>query len=216
MAISTYAELQTAVSNWTTRSDLTDRIPEFISLAEADINTELDLRTIESDQTLSLLAAARTVAVPAGFRESLNLWPVWTEGRGEPLRRVMPELLITSTATGFPSMWCVDGTNVAFDRPADQAYSFTLRMRGGIALSDSATTNLVLTNYPNVYLFGALKEAFAYLDDDPNVAKFEAKYADALAKAKQKEGRDKGRVTLSTEPGGLTIRRHGYSIYRDG
>ena len=38
MAIGTYAELQTAVANWLDRDDLTDRIPEFIALAEAKMN----------------------------------------------------------------------------------------------------------------------------------------------------------------------------------
>ena len=35
MAITTFSELKTAVANWLDRSDLTDRIPEFIALAEA-------------------------------------------------------------------------------------------------------------------------------------------------------------------------------------
>ena len=35
MAITTYAELKTAISNWLDRTDLDDRIPEFIALAEA-------------------------------------------------------------------------------------------------------------------------------------------------------------------------------------
>jgi len=34
MAISTYSELKTAVANWLDRSDLTDVIPDFITLAE--------------------------------------------------------------------------------------------------------------------------------------------------------------------------------------
>ena len=38
MAITTYAELQTATANWLDRSDMTDRIPEFIELAEANFN----------------------------------------------------------------------------------------------------------------------------------------------------------------------------------
>ena len=44
MAISTKAELHTAVANWLNRSDLTDRIPEFISLAEAGFNRNLRVR----------------------------------------------------------------------------------------------------------------------------------------------------------------------------
>ena len=38
MTISTYAELKTAITNWTDRQDLTDaRLSEFIALAEARI-----------------------------------------------------------------------------------------------------------------------------------------------------------------------------------
>lgn len=216
MAITTYDELQEAVATWAKRSDLTDVIPDFIALAEADINTELDVRTVETDQTLSLTSGNRSVALPSGFREALNLWPEYDYGRGEPLRRVMPELLIESDTDSEPRVWCVKGSTIAFDCEADQTYTYTLRQRGGVALSDSATTNIVLTNYPTVYLFGALREAFAYLEDAENTAIYQAKYADALAKAKQKEGRDKGRVTLSTEPAALVHRRHGYSINRDG
>ena len=38
MAISNYTELKTAVANWLDRDDLTDRIPEFIALAESRFN----------------------------------------------------------------------------------------------------------------------------------------------------------------------------------
>ena len=51
MAIGTYDELKTAVANWLDRDDLTDRIPEFISLAEARFNRVLRLRSMETKQT---------------------------------------------------------------------------------------------------------------------------------------------------------------------
>ena len=51
MAIGTYAELQTAVANWLDRGDLTDRIQEFIDLAEARINRNLRLRLMETTAT---------------------------------------------------------------------------------------------------------------------------------------------------------------------
>ena len=44
MAIGTFAELKTATANWLDRSDLTDRIPEFIALAEARFNRVLRIR----------------------------------------------------------------------------------------------------------------------------------------------------------------------------
>ena len=48
MAITTYAELKTAVANFLARSDLTDRIPEFISMAEARMGRELETRSQEN------------------------------------------------------------------------------------------------------------------------------------------------------------------------
>lgn len=38
MSIETYGELKTAVADWSHRSDLTARIPDFIRLAENDFN----------------------------------------------------------------------------------------------------------------------------------------------------------------------------------
>jgi len=51
MAISTFAELKTAAANWLDRSDLTDRIPEFIALAEARFNRILRIRDMETVST---------------------------------------------------------------------------------------------------------------------------------------------------------------------
>ena len=44
MSITNYTELKTAVANFLARSDLTDRIPEFISLAEGRLSRELESR----------------------------------------------------------------------------------------------------------------------------------------------------------------------------
>ena len=41
MAITTNSELNTAVANWLSRSDLTSRIPEFIALFEAKFNRDM-------------------------------------------------------------------------------------------------------------------------------------------------------------------------------
>ena len=47
MAITTYSELQTAIDNWLARTDLAGRSPEFIALAEARMNRELETRSQE-------------------------------------------------------------------------------------------------------------------------------------------------------------------------
>jgi predicted PurR-regulated permease PerM len=78
MAIGTYAELQTAVANWLDRGDLTERIKEFIGLAEARMNRVLRLQLMVNIDTTTLGGAA---ALVAGTRDyALALW-LPTDGR---------------------------------------------------------------------------------------------------------------------------------------
>ena len=72
MAISTYAELQTAVGNWLARSDLTSRIPEFIDLGEARINRILRSRSMITEATLNPSTTLKTLALPSGWMETIS------------------------------------------------------------------------------------------------------------------------------------------------
>ena len=68
MAIGTFAQLKTATANWLDRSDLTDRIPEFITLAEARFNRVLRIRDMETVSTaISTTAGTREYNLPTGF-----------------------------------------------------------------------------------------------------------------------------------------------------
>jgi hypothetical protein len=217
VAIGTYSELKDAVANWLDRGDLTDRIPEFIQLAETDINSQFNHRDIESTSTLTPVVGSHTIALPTGYREPLNLWGLWSGSAGTfEVRASIREAMAITTVNSIPQAWCVDGDTIYFDCPNISAsdYSFLFRWVGGVALSDSTTTNLVLTNYPNVYLFGALKEAAPYLRDPDAMVMWEGKYRDAVAAARAKEAREKALTTLSTEPGMLTHRRHSFNINR--
>ena len=216
MAITTYAELKTAVANWLIRSDLTSRIPEFIALAEADINAKFEHRDIASSSTLTPVVGSRYITLPTGYRSPQQLWGQWVDSGGTfDLRPLTPETMAPSSVNSIPSAWCVDGDNIAFDCPNTSAtdYTFLFRWLGGVALAESADTNLILENYPNVYLFGALKEGFAYARDADMAPYWGDRYANALADARAKENRDKALTTLSTEPGLLTMSRPSFDVY---
>lgn len=216
MALTTYAELSATVASWLERGDLSNQIPDFIKLTESRLNRELGIRSIETTATLTGVVGVRTIALPASFREPLNLWRVPTTGRREPLRLVPADLMQVDTQQGQPQQWSVDGTNVGFERPCDSAYVFALRYLGALDLATSLT-NLVLTNYPDLYLFGACCEAGPFLRDGELLAMFDARFQAALAQAKAKESRSKSLVTLSTEPGVLIRNggRSGYNINTD-
>ena len=67
MAIGTYSELQTAVANWLDRSDLSSRIPEFITLSEARINRLLRVRLMETVKVISLISGSKRYPLPSDY-----------------------------------------------------------------------------------------------------------------------------------------------------
>ena len=78
MAIGTYAELQTAVANWLDRGDLTERVKEFIDLAEARMNRVLRLQLMVNVDTTTLgganklVAGTRDYALPSGYLQMID------------------------------------------------------------------------------------------------------------------------------------------------
>lgn len=198
MAITTYAELQASAANWLVRGDLTARIPEFVALAEARLNRVLRARLAEAEVPLTATVGSRTLPLPAGFAEPLALWMVRPGGR-EALRFLEPSLVAATSLRGEPSGWTVDGTQIAFDRPCDQAYGFVLRMLTRFRLSDSAPTNALLTEAPDVYLFATLCEAGPFLRDAELMQAYEIKLERAIGELNAKEARSRAAVTLSSD-----------------
>lgn len=182
MAITTYSELKTAVSNWLARSDLTDRIPEFIALAEARMSRALETRTQEKRATSTLTVGDAYVLLPSDLRSvrsvKLQTSPV------EVLDYLSPEAIDSNyptTGNGMPRAYTVIGGEIKFAPAPDDDYTVEITYLTGVpALSDAAPTNTLLTRYPDAYLYGALASAAVYLMDDPRVPQFEQLWTRAL------------------------------------
>ena len=170
MAISTTAELKTAVSNWLNRSDLTTRIPEFITLAEAQFNRLLRTRDMLARSTASV--SVQYVSLPTDFLEMLNIELTSTT----PPKRVV---YITSDRSddyrekrndvaGTPSHYTIEGTAIQLQPTPDKAYTLQMNYYKDIpalsAQGDSGT-NWLLTSHPDIYLYGTLVQASPYLMD---------------------------------------------------
>lgn len=206
MAITTYAELQAAAANWLVRTDLTARIPEFIALAEIRLNRVMRARLAEAEAPLAASPGARSLPLPPGFIEPLRLWIQRGDARTE-IRFVPAELIGASSLRGEPEAWTVDGANISFDRPCDQAYGLTLRLLRKFALSDAAPTNALLSESPDLYLFATLSEAAPFLRDPDLAAAYETRLDRALREANTKEARSRSARTLTTELAGLVPAR---------
>ena len=196
----TYNGLLASISDWLVRSDLTAAAPDFVTLVDADLNAMTQrLRIQEVEQALVTVPGSRYVALPAGYDEPLGLWLNWTWGR-EPLEEATAENIGVTTDAGRPCAWCVDGADIAFDRPADQAYPLVFRMVSGFGLAAGlAPSTYVLKTYPSIYLFGALLKSAPYLKDDDRLPTWNGLFGQAMQAMVNKEGRSRSGAALRVD-----------------
>lgn len=187
MAITTYSELQTALSNWMERTDLTARYPEFIAVAESEMRRDLarlDLRLREMETRTDLAPTSGVCTLPTDFMAVKSAQARTTLPRR--LEYKSPDWLdeaYPDGASGNPSFFTIVGASLYMFPLTTSSIRLTYYAYPAV-LSDAATTNWLLTKYPDVYLWGALKQFAVFLYDDQNTAKFATLYGSALAALK--------------------------------
>jgi len=193
MAITTYSELQTSIANFLARSDLSSQIPDFISLAEARMSRVLEARAQEKRAQATLTGGDAFVSLPTDLRSirmvKLNTSPT------EVLEYYSPNKineLYSSGASGKPKAYTIIGGEIKFAPTPDSAYTAEIvYMEGLPALSDTNTTNEILTRHPDAYLYGSLAAASVYLMDDAKTQLYESLFTRAIEDIQRDE--DKGK-----------------------
>ncbi len=194
MAISTFAELKTAAANWLDRSDLTDRIPEFIALAEARFNRILRIRDMETVSTaISTTGGTREYSLPTGFVQMKEFH--LTTDPLTPLAYITPEMMTriwAGSGRGKPEVFTIIADNVRLGPNPDAVYTTSmLYYKTFTALSDSATTNDMLTNNPDVYLYGTLLEAEPFIMNDQRIPVWLGAFEKAVASIQSQDNKDR-------------------------
>ena len=182
MTISTFATLKTSLADWMHRSDLTAVIPDFITLAEEKLNSDLMSRSMDAISTVSTVAGTATISMPSDLVELRRLQVV-----GDPnqvLSYRSPDEIsqdYPSARQGKPVVFTVIGSTFELAPIPDGVYSISITYKQRIpALSDSNTTNWVLTSWPAAYLFGSLCAAQPYIIGDARIPMFQAMYKEAV------------------------------------
>lgn len=193
MAITNYSELKTSVANFLARDDLTTQIPDFISMAESRMSRELNARSQEKRATATLTASDAYVSLPTDLR-SIRLVKLNTSPK-EVLEYYTPaklDELYASNAQGKPRAYTIIGGEIKFAPEPDSAYTAEIVYMEGVPdLSDSNTTNEILTRHPDAYLYGALAAASVYLMDDQKTTVYEQLFTRSLDEIKREEERSK-------------------------
>ena len=176
-----YDWLKTALSQWNgNRADLTPMIPDFVMLAEKRLNSDLEARLQESIATLLATAGNAAVAIPDDFAELRSL----SIPGGLPLEYLTPgqyDAKAASKTTGLPRYYASIGSAIYLYPTPEADVSLGASYRAYVPpLADSAGSNWLIQQHPNVYLAASMCEALSYTKNWAELPAWEKKYADAI------------------------------------
>ena len=167
MALVNYDDLVKSIVNWGHREDLNPLIPDFIALAETEMynNEGWQLETRDMELVSTASTSGLYLALPPGFEKARSI-QLETGNGLQDVKFQAPEQLIRQVATGMPRFFSVIGNEIEFDRVPDSAYTIQIQYyKKPDPLTLTNQTNSVMTNNPNIYLFGALHQMYLYTQD---------------------------------------------------
>ena len=165
MALTSYTTLKASIANWLNRSDLSDEIADdFIVLTEADFNSKLRVRKMIAQTSFTV--DTETEALPTGFLQVRDIY-ILSGNTKYPLTYQTPSQMdstVGTSTTGRPSSYTILGDTFRFSPKPDDSYTAYINYYKSFdALSDTNTTNYILSTHPAIYLYGSLFHAANFL-----------------------------------------------------
>lgn len=183
MAITTYAELKTALADWSHRSDLTSYLDDFIDQTESFFKlppvkpTDPGIGGLRANITrVTGTLSGNTLARPSDFLEAYKFEMTGTNGGVLEFVGAEELGLRTRTGNGKPRFWTVSDV-IELDVTPDFAYPYTLSYYPDFAALDGSTaTNWVLDNHPDAYLSGCMFRLSRFIQDREGAASWLSEY----------------------------------------
>jgi hypothetical protein len=207
MAIDSYAKLKTSIASWLDRDDLTDNIPDFISLAEDRINRHIRVRSMEHRAEMSTVANQEYYGLPDGYIQmrhfALKTSPI------RDLSYLTPERFDTEVGgtVGRPKFYTLVGNEIRIGPKPGGVYTLEMVFYEKFShLSDSHTSNKLLEDHSDLLLYGALLEAEPFVKN-PESAQMWGLYfnqaIDAIATADEKDRHSGGALAVRSDHRGI-------------
>jgi len=174
--VTTYASLQTHIADILNRSDLTSVLPNFVQQFEVSARrgiTISDGRTMPVRQLIdrgSFAISADGTALPTDIDSIESLYHDGPTYFGPIAIVAADQIGLLKSAhgdTGVPQYAAITGGSLRFAPEPDATYTLKMTYWQKLtALSASNTTNWLITNHPDIYIYGCLLESAPYLKDD--------------------------------------------------
>jgi hypothetical protein len=178
MALANYSDLVSAVEDWLDRAGdaaLVARIPDFIALVETKLMygsdapmkiNPLRVQNMETSSYVDTTSGTNALTLPSDFLEMRSLY---VDSPRVTLRYSTPRelyALYSSSTLGLPYYYTTEDGNLVLAPTPDAVYKLYMLYWASIpALTSSNTTNWLMTQNPDVYLFGCLMHACWFLRD---------------------------------------------------
>jgi hypothetical protein len=201
MSFATKADLQQAISDYMARTDLSAFMDDFVTLAEVRLNNDVYPRQYEATAVLTGTTSSANLTLPSDFSDPIGLTVLDTTSSvqyRELVAMTYDELEIL-TITGRPTAWAIDGLLIQLNRPCDQAYTFNLRYNQTFSLASSGSTNVLLTDAPNVYLAACMIEANIFVKDPQATAYWTQLYTQSMEDFQKRENASKRKAVLTAD-----------------
>ena len=205
--ITNYSNLQTTIADFLNRDDLTSVIPTFIQLAEAQMNRDLRHWRMEVRASGQQSAGDAYMQIPSDWIETIRFHI--TDGGTSPLdlmsrKAIEDKRYGNENMSGTPRYYThADSQFELFPTPNETTNTELLYFAKIPSLSDSNTTNWLLEDAPDVYLYGALLHSAPYLAEDERVGVWAQMYGASVQRLN--DSSDDARMSGS----GLTLKIRG-------
>jgi hypothetical protein len=182
MAITNYTNLKSSIADFLNRDDLTDVIPTFIALAEAQISR--DLRHWKQDVYVTTTINEAAEYLPDGFLEAKRVWIDGKKALSYITHEKWVDMVADDATAGTPRYYTFNAREIYFYPQVDSDTTLHMTYKARIpTLSDDIDDNWLLHDFPDIYLYGALLHSAPYLQDDPRLAVWDKMYKEAIMAA---------------------------------
>lgn len=193
-----YTGLLASIASWMDRDDLAAVIPDFVTLFESNANTEAAIRTQfnRTSTTIATVINQNYISTPADYLGTDTLLlsnnsvvsVVKPYGGPSGLYNDYPNAFL---AAGQPKGFINLTGKLEYAPKADAVYTTYLYYYQKIPALVTNGSNWLLTNFPQIYLFGSLVAAEAFLGSDPRIQTWGAMYDNAIQKLEGATDRNK-------------------------
>jgi len=196
MALANFNNLKDAILTEFSRNDsgFVDALHDFILRGESVLNRRLRTHQMRATATVTISSSASTASLPTGFLSDIGLH--YTSDLSQLTPATDADLVYWgATDSGQPRLYRVGATVYEFDRPADQSYATkAVYYKANNITSDS--TNWLLTNYPDAYLYASCFEAAAARQAKDRMALYKPLRDEIIEEINRLNSKTQGRVRM--------------------